>query len=521
MMSNSSRGSSLSDVGLIVRSKDIERQAKQLGNRAYRLSTLYRILDKSGFDIPFSPNWAQRRFYESMWYCNIILKARQLGFTTFICLLFLDMCLFNQNIQAGIIAHKKEDAEDFFHNKIKFAYDRLPDFIREHVPAVTDSARMMRFGNGSSIKVGMSMRSGTLNALHISEFGKLCAKYPEKAREIVTGSLNTVHAGQLVNIESTAEGQGGYFYDYCKVAQDKLKLGTKLTTLDFRFHFFPWYEHPDYQIDSDGVVVTKEAEEYFSSLKDKHDIRLTPRQKAWYVKKEETQQDDMLREYPSTPEEAFMASVQGAYYEREMARVRKEKRIMRVPFEPSVVVNTGWDLGMDDYMTIWFHQRVGMENRIIHYYENTGYGLEHYAQYLQRLQQERGYIYGKVFLPHDAAVRELGTGKSRVEKLESLGFRDIEVITRDISLADQIEAVRTFLATTYFDEVETARGVACLDNYRKKRDDKIGGWRDEPVHDWASHGADGFRSLAVGFSPRRVHKESASMRNRRRDARVV
>ena len=216
-----------------------------------------------------------------------------------------------------------------------------------------------------------------------------------------------------------------------------------------------------------------------------------------------------------------MASILGAYYEREMARVRKEKRIMRVPFEPSVPVNTAWDLGMDDYMTIWFHQRVGMENRIIHYYENSGYGLDHYAQYLQKLQQEKGYIYGKHFLPHDATVRELGTGKSRVEKLEGLGFKGIEVVSKDITLADQIECVRTFLATTYFDEADTARGVACLDNYRKKWDDKVGGWREEPVHNWASHGADGFRSLAVGFSPRRVHKEGAGTRNRRRDARVV
>ena len=511
----------LPTVRLSVSPEDIDEYVRLLGNRAYRLCNLYRILNKDGRDVRFVPNWAQQEFYRELWHCSIILKARQLGFTTFICILFLDACLFNSNIQAGIIAHKKEDAEDFFHNKIKFAYDRLPDYVRALVPAVTDSARMLRFGNGSSIKVGTSMRSGTLNLLHISEFGKLCAKYPEKAREIVTGSLNTVHAGQFVFIESTAEGQSGYFYEYCRVAERKAELGVKLTPLDFKFHFFPWWRSPEYQIDPEGVVVTKEDAEYFGLLADRHGINLTPSQKAWYIKKAETQQDDMMREYPSTPEEAFKASVLGAYYQREMARVRKERRICTVPFEPSVQVNTGWDLGMDDYTTIWFHQRVGPENRIIHYYEDSGFGLEHYARYLQALAQERGYIFGKHFLPHDANVRELGSGKSRVEKLESLGFRGIEVIGNDISLADQIESVRTFLATTWFDEQDAARGIECLDNYRKRWDDKIGGWREEPVHDWACHGADGFRSLAVGFSPRKVIKESSRVRNRRRDARVI
>lgn len=512
---------SLSTTWVAVSQEDYLDQLRNWESQAWRLQNLYWIRDKESRVVRFQPNWAQRDLYDSLWYLNLILKARQLGFTTEICILFLDWCVFVPQTQAGIIAHNREDAEDFFFNKVKFAYDRLPDDVKGKVTAETDSARMLRFNNGSSIKVGTSMRSGTLNLLHVSEFGKICAKYPDKAREIVSGALNTIHVGQMIFIESTAEGQGGPFYDYCKAAEAKQQLGTPLTPLDFKFFFYPWWKHPEYVLNPEGVIITKENEEYFQGLAEKHEIHLTAAQKAWYVKKLETQGDLMKREFPSTPEEAFQASVQGAYYDREMARVRKEKRIRIVPFEPSVVVNTGWDLGMDDYMTIWFHQRVGMENRLIHYYENSGYGLEHYAQYLQRLAQERGYIYGQHFLPHDAEVRELGTGKSRVEKLESLGFRNIVVITRDTSLADQIEAVRTFLATSWFDEVETAHGVRCLDNYRKKYDDKVGGWRDEPLHDWACHGADGFRSLAVGFSPRRILKESRRTQNRRRDGRVV
>jgi hypothetical protein len=508
-------------MSVAVSPEDYQDQLKNWGSQTWRLHNFYWIRDKESRVVRFKPNWAQSDLYDNLWYLNLILKARQLGFTTEICILFLDWCVFTPETQAGIIAHNREDAEDFFFNKVKFAYDRLPETVTSKVTAVSDSARMLRFSNGSSIKVGTSMRSGTLNLLHVSEFGKICAKYPLKAQEIVSGAFNTVQAGQLIFVESTAEGQGGYFYDYCKAAEDKAKLGTQLTPLDFKFFFYPWWKHPEYALDPEGVVITKELDEYFRELAQKHGILLTPAQKAWYVKKAETQGDLIMREYPSTPEEAFQASVKGAYYDLQMARVRKEKRICKVPFEPSVPVNTGWDLGMDDYTTIWFHQRVGIENRIINYYEASGYGLEHYAQFLQRLAQESGYIYGKHFLPHDANVRELGTGKSRVEKLESLGFRNIEVIGNDISLADQVEAVRTFLATSWFDEVNAAKGVRCLDNYRKKWDDKIGGWRDEPLHDWASHGADGFRSLAVGFNPRKVMKESRRVANRRRDGRVV
>lgn len=168
-----------------------------------------------------------------MWYCNLILKARQLG----ISLLFLDRCLFNSNQNAGTIAHTKEDAEILF-RRVKFAYDSLPVEIKLIRPANTDNARELQLSNGSTLRVGTSMRSSTLQYLHISEFGKICAKYPDKAHEIITGSLNAIAPGQYVFIESTAEGREGYFYEMCKVAQANKDSGKKLSPLDFRFISF-------------------------------------------------------------------------------------------------------------------------------------------------------------------------------------------------------------------------------------------------------------------------------------------
>jgi hypothetical protein len=127
---------------------------------------------------------------------------------------------------------------------IRFPYDRLDEGLKAAVPAVQDSANQLTFGNNSSLRVSTSMRSGTLQLLHVSEFGKICAQYPDKAREIVTGALNTVEAGQFVVIESTAEGQEGAFYDLAQRARARALSGQPLTSLDYRFHFVPWWADP-------------------------------------------------------------------------------------------------------------------------------------------------------------------------------------------------------------------------------------------------------------------------------------
>lgn len=281
---------------------------EQMADQWWRLNNLYWIIDEQGQKVKFTPNLVQSSLFHSMWFLNIILKSRQHGITTFLCIYFLDSCLFSSNVHAGIIAHNREDAEAFFQDKVQFAYDNLPDFIRNSMKAETESARELAFSNGSSIRVGTSLRSSTNQLLHVSEFGKLCAKFPEKAREVVTGALNTVHQGQKIFIESTAEGKHGYFYDYCQKAKDAKERGVELTPLDFKFFFFAWYDDPKNSLQDNHEVVTINQEMliYFDGF-EKQGIKLTPQQKAWYVLKAEQQGDDMKREHPSTPDEAFEA----------------------------------------------------------------------------------------------------------------------------------------------------------------------------------------------------------------------
>jgi len=474
---------------------DAERIKSKLGDREWRLNNLYYITDKSGKRILFSMNEAQRFALDNMWYLMLILKARQLGMTTFIQIFILDACLFNSNTKAGVIAHNREDAQKFFRDKIKFAYENLPDWLRSEITATNDRAQELVFSNGSAISVGTSMRSGTLQYLHISEFGKICSKYPAKAREIVTGAINAVEAGQFVFIESTAEGQEGYFHEYCVDAQNAEKEGRPLTKLDFKFFFFPWWGDSSYKLEGE-VLITSEDELYFADLLKKHGIKLSIEQKNWYIKKKTTQKDDMKREYPATPDEAFEQSVNGAYFHNEMADIRNEGRLLRIKYAPQLPVHVFMDLGRDDATSIWFMQDYHGQYRFIRYYENNGESMQFYIKHMQGL----GYVYGDVYLPHDANVTDFtrADNKSRAEIVRAMGFSVI-VVPRVPQKIEAIQAVRDILPSCYFDEENAADGVKHLDNHRKEWDDKYGRWRDRPWHGAASHGADAFEQFARGY----------------------
>ncbi len=455
----------------------------------------YDIKDKAGECIPFRMNADQRDFIDNRHGLDVILKARQRGFTTVIQLDMLDDCLFTPNLSAGVIAHNLRDAKAFFSDKIKFAYDHLPEPFRKLRAAEQDSADSLKFNNGSSIRVGTSLRSGTLQRLHVSEYGKLCAKAPDRATEVRTGAFNTVHVGQVITVESTAEGRAGDYAEMVKRARDLEARGTPLTQLDFKFHFYPWWRDEGYVLDAD-VVEPDDMVKYFAKLESKG-INLSQPQRAWYVKKAEQQQDKMQQEFPSTPDEAFEAAVEGAYFAQQMLKVRSEGRICRVPILDAPVYTT-WDLGINDDMTITFWQDVGPEKRAIDYYENSGEGFGHYAKVLN----DKGYNYSTHYMPHDADHRRLGKdAKSAKQHAEECGIRPIKVLKRIAEERDGIAASRTLLPRVWFDEGRCAKLITCLDGYRREWDEKLSVWKDRPVHDALSHGYKSFESAAIIPAP--------------------
>lgn len=190
---------------------------------------------------------------------------------------------------------------------------------------------------------------------------------------------------------------------------------------------------------------------------------------------------------------SFEAAIVGAYYAMEMKTAMQDNRITTVPYDPSVGVVTAWDLGIGDSTAIWFAQYVGQEIRVIDYYENSGVGLDHYAKELS----SKNYHYMDHILPHDVQVKELGTGKSRLETLHNLGIQDVTIAPK-LAIEDGIQAARSMLNRCWFDEEKCNRGIEALRQYRREFDEKNKTWRGRPLHDWTSHGADAWRYLAVG-----------------------
>ena len=217
----------------------------------------------------------------------------------------------------------------------------------------------------------------------------------------------------------------------------------------------------------------------------------------WFpdVLERERQEDKRKRPdiYDHVWEGDFLVHAEGAYYATEMRDCKDQGRIGTVQYAPSVPVTTAWDLGIGDSTAIWFAQHVGAEVRLIDYYESSGVGLDHYM----RVLNEKGYIYGNHILPHDVRVRELGSGKSRMEVLDSLGARPITVAPQ-LMVDDGIQAVRSMLTNCWFDAERCERGIDALRQYHREYDDNGKVWRSRPSHDWASHGSDAFRYLAVG-----------------------
>jgi len=193
---------------------------------------------------------------------------------------------------------------------------------------------------------------------------------------------------------------------------------------------------------------------------------------------------------------SFEAAIAGSYYGTEMKRATEENRLTTVPYDRSLGVVTAWDLGVGDSTSIWFAQYVGAEVRLIDYYESSGVGLDHYANVLQ----DKNYVYESHILPHDVQVKELGTGKSRLETLDNLGIRPVEIAPK-LNVDDGIQAVRSMLDRCWFDEKKCNRGIEALRQYQRDYDEKGRTWRGRPRHDWTSHGADAMRYLAVGYRP--------------------
>lgn len=500
---------------------------KFLSDPLLRLNYLYHILDKDGITRRFVMNAEQRHLHDHAALRNLILKARQLGLSTYIALLNLDSCLFTPNFKAGIVDRTLKDASEKL-EKIRYAFDHL-DYIPENptpldlelaavgklikqhfAPKANEKiflAKEANFNNGSRITIGTTHRGGTLQRLHISELGTIARHDPIRAHEIISGSIPSVGKNCQIFMESTHEGgKYGVHYEQICSAMDNLALPPEeLTPLHFRFHFYSWWQHPDYRLD--GVLrETDEQKRYFAELEHQLHTTITKEQRIWYIAMEKTEGSRMKQEFPSTPEEALNPIEAGNIYSLQIdslrARGEHKAEFEPIPHRPIFV---SWDLGIGDYMSLWWIQPNGYGKwLILDNYTANGLPIDHYIDIIREHDARWGRCAANV-MPHDSSKRDPHLNPYD-QSVRDAGYTIIHV-PRTQNLWASIDTTRTFLRSCIiharcWEPTRTPEGnvylagMDALANYSSRPMGANGTLAVTPLHDINSHAADALRCFA-------------------------
>lgn len=501
--------------------------AKLLSDRTWRLNNLYWVQDQNGSKQKFRMRWAQKQFYETIWWLNEVLKVRQIGISTLSGILQLDHALFTKDQSCGLIDRTDTDAKKKL-RKILYAYEHLDDpddpktaglgaAIKQAVKLVTQNKSELEFSNGSKIWAGTSLRGSTVNFLHVSEMGYIAHLDPKRAEEIASGCFNTVHAGNVIIVEATHEG-GRYGLNYDLIRQAQRFNPETATPLDWKFHFFPWWGEPTYSMEPTGpFVIPADIQSYLDNLERDCNIKLTEAQKFWYLKKSQSPKVDMARQYPGTPEEALRAMTEGAIYAPQIAELRSAGRVSEFVPDDRAQFVTSWDIGQSDYHAVWLLQIVGREILALDY--KTGHRETPGQMAANILQWERTYNKPilRHFLPHDAASKN-SSSRSFVQDLKEAGIANVTVVPRTPDIWVGIKHLRGLLPSFRFhaincekefqnsDGVSFPSGLGALEGYHQKIEAAGGSLKEIPVHDQASHGSDALRTFAEAHQRGMIEK---------------
>ena len=404
--------------------------------------------------IPYKPRPLQREIHASLRRWNLLVCHRRFGKTVF---------AINELIKQAAKCDKKMPryayVAPYYKQAKQIAWDYLKDFTRP-IPGIkiNESELRVDFPWGARIQLfgadsPDSMRGLYLDGVVLDEYADMS---PRIFSEVIRPALSDREGGAI--FIGSAKG-GTPFYDLWERVKDD----------------------PDWFVKVYPASETKVIPE--AELADAKKIM---------------DEDEYNQEY----ECSWTASIKGAYYGKQLAEAQEQDRIGKVPYDPRLPVQTAWDLGVGDSTAIWFFQVLGQEVRIIDYHEDSGEGLPYYAKILD----QRGYKYGDHWAPHDIQVRELGSGKSRIETAKMLGiqFR----IVPNLSIDDGINAVRNTIPRCWIDAKKCELGLQALRNYRKEYDDRRQEYKPRPLHDWSSHAADAFRYLSVGLKDKQKAKST-------------
>lgn len=477
----------------------VDLEAK-LADPVWRLCHLYEVKDaKTGRMVPFVPSPEQRDIIEAVHVRGetaiLILKARQLGMSTVICLILADMAIWSEGYQGSIVDQTQADATLKVRLKVRAAFESMPKMIQDlfDVVKANDSEFAVRLKGGradqtSTIFGGMNARGGTNQGLHISEWGPIQHKDPVRSEEIMTGALPSAKEG-VVFIETTwMGGKRGHLWNLTERAMTTAL--EHMTKADFRLYFFPWWRDPSYTLAGDISQVDSETLAYFEGMQTETGHAFTPGQVLWYYKVALPKGLARFAEFPTVLSECFMAPVPGAIYAKLIDDARATGRVIDFPWERGELVHTSWDLGSPENTRVVYWQFVGREIHVI----DHDTGLDYTPAQRVAHMLAKGYPLGTHFFPHDAAAQEK-TGKNFQETMREAGLEGIRIVPRCREVWPGIGKARELLPRMVFHKTRTSKLVESLECYHTKEEKTSGHLTSIPVHDWSSHDADAFRMM--------------------------
>lgn len=497
---------------------DLDIAYNYLPSKLWRLNNLYTIINKEGKRIKFKMNKSQHKAYAaSLRHPRvIILKSRQQGISTFWLIDYFDDAITIPDLSIGLMAQGKDESSSLL-ERTKLLWDTLDPNVKSFlgISNTADSALEFSFSNNSTIFIRTSFRSTTLQRLHVSEMGKIANKYPEKANETKSGTLQALAQGNTGVIESTAEGDNVF-----KDMWDNAVTHMHTRSLkDFYPLFLSWIDDPDCIITTPQPFTDRQLK-YFAEIERELRIKLSDEQKYFWVVQARELGDRVYQEYPATPTEAFMSTRDGTYYARAFYEwVIGQKRI--IPFEelydPNLAVQIAVDLGMDDTNVLGVIQTYKDEFRLLDEFYDNGQDIKYYCDWIKDQPWIRNLTH--VVLPHDAEVRELTSGKKRIEVFEEeLAFDkqgnpltvEFTILPKTESVQEDIEKVRQVIPKLWLsDRMDYIK--RCLVNYKKEWNERTQKFRNKPKDDDVNHGADMFRYGVLGCERGTIFKRKTLM----------
>lgn len=469
---------------------------QRLANKSWRINNLYKIRNKAGNLVKFVRNRAQTHYAENKWYRNLVLKSRQLGFTTDETIDSLDDVLFTPNMDALLIAHNLEAGESIFTKKIGFAWEKLPPEIQQLYSVDNKTSKTLKFGFGrkgfSSIAVDTSGRSGTYQRVHITELADIAKKYPKKIPDIMEGTIPAIPTYGRLDIESTSQGASGEFYE---MFMDAWERGEPTLPQQYKAHFYNWtWDDEELSRITPIPFEQMQQREKFEEYARKHNLNQT--QITYYYQKWlslNKKWNALKREYPTTPQEAFSAVSEGTFYGETIGLMEENGQIGVYPWDRALKVHTVWDLGVGKNMRVGFYQRDPAINKVYRIDQIIGEASEGLPEVIAKVLK-KPYIYGKHFGPHDLEATDISTGKTRIDMARKVGLKF--TLVPDHSIEDGINAVYSFLDRLLVNQETNREWIKSMKAYEREWDEKRGMYKDEPLHNWASHDADETRYAA-------------------------